>query len=655
MLAASVRGLALSDEAWRRLLNHMQRPLAEQCLLQMANEGGHPFVIQRLLSILVSHYRTPNPRSLIQQLQTITGLSSVENAERTQLLVLRQRIETDLSIPPQATEVQKQFLFYAKKIVTMELANHPVPCRAMNVWLNMFLDTASSISQNDLSQDTLILPPLPEGSKTAIHEPLHMTLSCSFMQRGSILAALSERSIDSDEAAELMRPYSALYDAFRRGSWIPEDRYALGLKSTVLKIRSDWTSLTQLRVSQCRQWTRSVRLTIEAIDSGAIRQVFANLRSTNQIEFIENLAKKVIGRMVADAFTFGKPAKMVLALPPPQGAVFPQQYPSPYQVWLKVCPTIQDLPLITVATPSGSGTFKVVWKVARLLGEALPNHIPLPVYAYAKFRGLKIQSQQERLLYTSIAAAHGQNNIALAQELLTKVEKAKRERATIQTQIEEEVSFATEIGANAAVLMLIQRKASAPGSIKGIEMECWDTNLSRYLCQPLYLRDRLRIAHRVCSLIETLHSRKILHLDVKGTNFLCKIDQNQMRIRLADFGATKQNCYGQPYTHHICTFRPPETVETNGVQPVLGPPLDTWGLGVTVFEIICGGNNRNRIVNNKTGEPQKQVVVLQTIQEYEQQSGQPQVATVLRGLLDFSPQTRWSAQQAREALARIIN
>jgi serine/threonine protein kinase len=130
------------------------------------------------------------------------------------------------------------------------------------------------------------------------------------------------------------------------------------------------------------------------------------------------------------------------------------------------------------------------------------------------------------------------------------------------------------------------------------------------------------------------------------------MNQNQVEIRLVDFGAAKQNCYGQPYKQRVCTFQPPEAVEAKGVQPVIGPPLDAWGLGVTVFEIVCGGHNRSRIIN-KAGEPQKQEAVLQTIHEYEEKSGQPQVAAVLRGLLDFSPQTRWSAQQAREVLAGL--
>jgi hypothetical protein len=650
MLVAGLRRLALSDEAWERLLNCMQRSLAEKCLTHIANEGGYPLVIQRLLSILISHYRTPNPHSFVQNLQTIAGLSSVGAAECKQFFPLKNRIETELAIPARATEVQGQFLFYAKMIVIRELTYYPVPCRAMNVWLNTFLDTVSSVHHNDLSQNSLTLP-APERSKTVIHEPLYMTLSSSFMRRGNHQDSLIEGGTDNDGPSELVHPYSAMYDTFRRGLWLPEERYALGLKSTILKIRSDWRSQIELHISQCGQWARAVRLTIEAIDSGAIRQAFANLRSTNQIEFIENLAKKVIGRMVADVFICGKSSKMFLPIPRPRDTQS-SQYPSSCQVWLKACPTTKELPLITVATPSGAGTFKIVWKVVRLVGEPLPNHMTQPVYAYAKFRRLETQGQQERLLYTSLATARRQGNLALVQELLPKAEKTRKARASIQAQIEEEVSIAKEVGANVAVLMQIQRKLSNPEAIKGGEMECWDTNLTNYLYRPLHSQDRIHIAHYVCSLIEALHSRKILHLDVKSTNFLCRMNQNQVEIRLVDFGAAKQNCYGQPYKQRVCTFQPPEAVEAKGVQPVIGPPLDAWGLGVTVFEIVCGGHNRSRIIN-KAGEPQKQEAVLQTIHEYEEKSGQPQVAAVLRGLLDFSPQTRWSAQQAREVLAGL--
>jgi serine/threonine protein kinase len=286
----------------------------------------------------------------------------------------------------------------------------------------------------------------------------------------------------------------------------------------------------------------------------------------------------------------------------------------------------------------------------RLVGEPLPGHMTQPVYAYAKFRGLETQGQQERLLYTSLATARRQGNLAPVQELLPKAEKARKARASIQAQIEEEVSIAKEVGANVAVLMEIQRKLSNPEAIKGGEMECWDTNLARFLYRPLHSQERIRIAHCACSLVEALHYRKILHLDVKSGNFLCRTRGNRVELRLADFGAAKRNCYGQPYKQHVCTFRPPETVMTTSAQPVLGPHLDAWGLGITVFEIMCRGHNLCRIIN-KAGEPQKQEAVLKTIDEYEKKSGRPQVAAVLRGLLDFSPQTRWSAQQAKEALS----
>jgi serine/threonine protein kinase len=87
-------------------------------------------------------------------------------------------------------------------------------------------------------------------------------------------------------------------------------------------------------------------------------------------------------------------------------------------------------------------------------------------------------------------------------------------------------------------------------------------------------------------------------------------------------------------------------------HPQLGPWLDVWGLGVTVFEIFCGYNTFSRIVD-KNGEPHPQRTVMNAINEYESSGGHPKVAAVLRGLLDFSPKTRWSAQQAKEAFATM--
>jgi hypothetical protein len=570
-----------------------------------------------------------------------TDTAPLGEDERQQYLLLKRRVEADLAVPLRCNEAQRQFLFYARKIVCHELAKRPAPCRTMNVWLKTFLDAASYENLQDFPHDTLP-PPTPVQVHGPIHEPLFMTMSCSLMQRGS--GSLGDARTDNDGPDGLCRPYSALYDTFCRGQWTPQERSATDLKRTVLKIRRDWA----LQVQLPGQWARTVRSTIEVIHSGVIRRAFTNLRSNNQIRFIEGVARRAIGRMVADALAWNKSSKMVLPLPQDTKGWL---YPPPRQMWLKVCPTDKDLPIITVATPSGTGSFKVIWKVVRLIGDVSSDHIPSSTYAYVEFKALTAQRQSEHLLKSLLLAARSSHNVVQEQQLQLKTTVTAGTRASIQEIIEREVAITNGVGADIAVPMKIQRKQSNPVIIKGAEMEFWDTDLTRFLCRPLPLQNRIPIALAACFLIARLHQHMILHLDVKCGNFLCRAQGTRLTIRLADFGAARRNCYGQPYRRHVCTFRPPEAFGKAGPQPVFGPQIDAWGLGITIFEIVYGTRARQRIVN-KQDVTETQRTLMQVLQEAP--CGQPDVDAAICGLLDFSPDTRWSAQKAMERLRRTI-
>lgn len=91
-----------------------------------------------------------------------------------------------------------------------------------------------------------------------------------------------------------------------------------------------------------------------------------------------------------------------------------------------------------------------------------------------------------------------------------------------------------------------------------------------------------------------LHSRKILHRDIKPQNILIKTDSRT--IRIADFGLSKNNISrilsrheSIAMTHEIVTlwYRAPEVI--------LGAPnythgIDLWSIGSTLSELIVGTN-----------------------------------------------------------------
>ncbi|KAH7701717.1 Serine/threonine-protein kinase PAK 1, partial [Aphelenchoides avenae] len=100
-----------------------------------------------------------------------------------------------------------------------------------------------------------------------------------------------------------------------------------------------------------------------------------------------------------------------------------------------------------------------------------------------------------------------------------------------------------------------------------------------------------RILHDVTSALDYLHSRGIVHRDVKANNVLVN---SENVVKLGDFGLSKN--FGPNYQRTTCVgtahFMAPELAEKMldpwAIRSAYTEKVDIWALGITAVEILCG-------------------------------------------------------------------
>lgn len=112
-------------------------------------------------------------------------------------------------------------------------------------------------------------------------------------------------------------------------------------------------------------------------------------------------------------------------------------------------------------------------------------------------------------------------------------------------------------------------------------------NLKEYITKyytQLYTNDFYKLSKQILQGLEYLHSKNIIHQDLKPHNIL--FDKNQYTLKIADFGVsnifdqTKATAKAQNGT---LRYMSPEQLESK-----LTPKIDMWAFGCILLEMITG-------------------------------------------------------------------
>lgn len=187
------------------------------------------------------------------------------------------------------------------------------------------------------------------------------------------------------------------------------------------------------------------------------------------------------------------------------------------------------------------------------------------------------------------------------------------------------------------------------GDTVAYTMECVDGHdLARFVRQrTLTFEDIDRICMQVLSALEELHSRNILHRDIKLENILWRRDGN---VKLSDLGLMKkldaQGLTRAGLLLGTAQYMPPEYIK-RGKYDARG---DLYALGIMIYELLVGKRRFADMPGNKVIE--HLIKTKFALPELALTDIPMKYRNILRRALDPDPQQRYqSASEMRAAIA----
>jgi len=99
-------------------------------------------------------------------------------------------------------------------------------------------------------------------------------------------------------------------------------------------------------------------------------------------------------------------------------------------------------------------------------------------------------------------------------------------------------------------------------------------------------KDAQTIIKQVLSGLEYIHKNEIVHRDIKLENLLMTIKNNEIIVKISDFGFAKR-CHELNLDDEPCgtpLYVAPEVIKMEGY----GPPIDIWSAGVLFYILFVG-------------------------------------------------------------------
>ncbi|KAL7878237.1 hypothetical protein AOLI_G00092110 [Acnodon oligacanthus] len=161
--------------------------------------------------------------------------------------------------------------------------------------------------------------------------------------------------------------------------------------------------------------------------------------------------------------------------------------------------------------------------------------------------------------------------------------------------------------------------------------------------ERVFTEDRARFyGAEIVSALEYLHSRDVVYRDLKLENLMLDKDGH---IKITDFGLCKEGITNEATMKTFCgtpEYLAPEVLEDNDY----GRAVDWWGLGVVMYEMMCG----RLPFYNQDHERLFELILMEEIRF--PRSLSPDAKSLLAGLLKKDPKQRLggSSDDAKEVM-----
>ena len=112
---------------------------------------------------------------------------------------------------------------------------------------------------------------------------------------------------------------------------------------------------------------------------------------------------------------------------------------------------------------------------------------------------------------------------------------------------------------------------------------------SGYLFEGTWEEACLRAVRQVCEALEFAHQNGVLHRDIKPSNVMIT-SEGAPRVLLLDFGLATGGGDGARLTRsgsQVGSLRYMSSEQVRGESERIGPRTDVYGLGVTLYELLC--------------------------------------------------------------------
>lgn len=97
--------------------------------------------------------------------------------------------------------------------------------------------------------------------------------------------------------------------------------------------------------------------------------------------------------------------------------------------------------------------------------------------------------------------------------------------------------------------------------------------------------ESVELVRQIATAVVYLHSKGIVHRDLKLENFLFESKEEDSQLKIIDFGLSKHFAFDEAQTDTVGT---PYTVAPEVIRGEYTAKCDVWGIGVIAYMLLCG-------------------------------------------------------------------